>query len=241
MFETALVNRKFAKRPKFETMKSLPPPRNSLFATQSPSPPARSSAIRAGKTASAALTVPLTAQAHQNEAKLKSSTPSSQVIPASRFTDMRVDPKMNLSAISSEMGSRPAQTKPVNTAVTSLMSHWRRAGTGRVRCQECVPDVLSSPSDMVPARTAIKGVNAASMSTASADPRSTVNPSTGRQIHAGTASRLISQTGRNKRSSLRIKLRSGLVERQRSHSATALGIIFGPAISRSSPARPPVT
>src|SRR5438874_3275787 len=36
MFETALVNRKFAKRPKFETMKSLPPPRNSLFATQSP-------------------------------------------------------------------------------------------------------------------------------------------------------------------------------------------------------------
>src|SRR2546429_1654890 len=73
MFETALVNRKFAKRPKFETMKSLPPPRNSLFATQSPSPPARSSAIRAGKTASAALTVPLTAQAHQNEAKLKRS------------------------------------------------------------------------------------------------------------------------------------------------------------------------
>ena len=40
----------------------------------------------------------------------------------------------------------------------SLMSHWRRADTGKVRCQACVPDVLSSPSDRLPARIAIINV-----------------------------------------------------------------------------------
>src|SRR5260370_24467227 len=107
--ETASVNRKLTKRSNLETTKSI-----TWTATRSPNAPARERAISAGKTHSAALTVPLTAHAHQNEAKVKTSTPSSQAIPMSRFTDMRVDPKMNLSAISIETGSSTAQTKPVN-------------------------------------------------------------------------------------------------------------------------------
>jgi hypothetical protein len=42
--------------------------------------------------------------------------------------------------------------------MNSLMSHWRRADTGKVRCHKCVPDVLSSPNDRLPARIAIINV-----------------------------------------------------------------------------------
>jgi hypothetical protein len=56
-------------------------------------------------------------------------------------------------------GSSTAQTKPVNRAMASLISHWRRADTGRVMCQDCVPDVFSSHSERLPARIAINGAN----------------------------------------------------------------------------------
>ncbi len=104
------------------------------------------------------------------------------------------------------------------------MSHWRRADTGKVMCQECVPDVLSSPSDRLPARTAINGVNAITIIASSADLRSSVNPKVDRQIQPKRPSKVINQTGRSKRSSLRIKLRTAPVGRQRNQPAKAPGI-----------------
>src|SRR5215831_6418025 len=100
MFERVLVNRKFEKRSNLETRRSI-----SFGAIHSPHRPAKSTAPMAGTNHSAARTVPLTAQAHQNEAKLKSDTVSSH--PAALFgsTNMKGDPKMVPPAINTRMGS----------------------------------------------------------------------------------------------------------------------------------------
>src|SRR5208283_3136683 len=155
-FETALVNRKSVNGSNRETARST-----SLGATQLPNPPATSRAPIAGKTHSAARTVPLTAQAHQNEAKLRSNIAAAHTVPPCTSTNMEGDPNRS----STSIGSNTEQTSPANKAVHSLMSHWRRADTGRVMCQECIPDDLSSPSDRAPARTAINGVTAITTAT----------------------------------------------------------------------------
>src|SRR5579859_566046 len=80
MLATALVKWKFAKRPSFEATKSSAPLSSKALAAQSPNLPARASASSMGKTHSAARTVPLTVQAHQKEAKVRSETGRSHEI-----------------------------------------------------------------------------------------------------------------------------------------------------------------
>src|ERR1019366_2487329 len=222
---------------------------------RTPNLPARPTAITAGKTHSTALTVPFAAHAHQNEAKLRSNTTTSQNIPKLTSTNLKGEPNRDPPATSNSIGISAAPIKPANRPMNSLTDHWRRADTGSVICQACVPDVLSSPNERLPARIATINVlvtptihttagqftDATRKVNGLVDPRSCTNPNTVRPIQPTAASKVISQTGRNKRSSLRIRFTIGPVGRQRNQPTNAPGITSGPAVSKSSPAIPPVT
>src|SRR5271169_6713358 len=128
---------------------------------------------------------------------------------------MEGDPKVNPRTTITKTGSSTAQTNPVKRATSSLLSHWRRADTGKVMCHDCVPDVFSSHRERPPARMAINGVNKITgvyrtsctpSGLGAPDSRKSRNLNAVRQVKYARLRKLISQTGRNKRSSLRIKL-----------------------------------
>ena len=72
-----------------------------------------------------------------------------------KSTYMKGDPKRDPTAIIARAGNSKAQASPASWATISLLSHCRRAESGRVMCQACVPDALSSPNESIPARPAI--------------------------------------------------------------------------------------
>src|SRR5215469_617201 len=113
-FAAALVNRKFVKRSNLEATKSIP-----SLPTQSPNRAASAKEPRVGKSHSAARTVPLTAHAHQNAAKLRSNNISAHAIPPGTSTNREAGPNR----FNTNKGSNTQQTSPANKAVNSLTSH----------------------------------------------------------------------------------------------------------------------
>src|SRR5258708_39464965 len=75
---------------------------------RSPNRAARQIRRVTGETQIAARTVPLTAQAHQKEARLRSSTASSDPGITFGSTNMRGDPKTNPTAATTKVGSNTA-------------------------------------------------------------------------------------------------------------------------------------
>src|SRR6516162_1434485 len=233
-----------------ETMKSFRVPVNCASSFPSPRPAKLAKGIAAvtGTAQIAARTVPFAAHAHQKHAKVR--TPNRMRTSGNEwaFTYLSGEPKTAPPTIIARTGNTTAQASPENIAKTSLISHWRRAETGRVLCHACVPDDLSSPNERIPARPAIAThTDSSGPSNAHSSPvRSSHLEGAGKSRNVArnaTYSRTsssVSQSGRSKRNSLRIRLSDAPEGRLRNHPAKTSGMTEGPAISRSSPLLPPV-
>src|SRR5713226_7554234 len=70
---------------------------------------------------------------------------------ATRYTNMKGEPYTEPTTTMTRRGNKREQASPANMATSNLMSHCVRAEIGRVMCQACVPDLLSSPKERIPA------------------------------------------------------------------------------------------